>query len=81
MFPFTLSVVAQDSIILRVVLSSSELSEEQIASFEEANPDIQIELIDWHTFSYDTAVALDEAPDVMRVQATDMPQLVEDGLV
>jgi hypothetical protein len=33
-----------------------ELPEEQIASFEEANPDIQIELINWHTFSYDTAL-------------------------
>jgi multiple sugar transport system substrate-binding protein len=79
---FSLSVEAQDIITtLRVVSLPYELSEDEIASFEEANPDIKIELLDWQTFSYDTAVALGEIPDVMRVQATDMPALVQEGLV
>jgi len=81
LFLFSISVQAQEIITLRVVSSDSELTEAEIANFEEANPDIRIELIDWNGFSYDTAVALGEIPDILRVQATDMPQLVRDGIL
>lgn len=72
---------SQSPVTLQVVLLPSELTDEEIANFEAANPNIQIELVDWSTFSFDVAIALDEVPDIMRVQATDMQQLVQDGYV
>lgn len=77
----TLNTFSQESqiITLRVVLQEGELSEEEIALFEVSNPDIHIEYINAAEFSYDIAFLLEQLPDVIRVQASDIPTLVREG--
>jgi multiple sugar transport system substrate-binding protein len=79
----SINTLSQDSgvVTLRIVLLEGELVEEEIALFEAANPDIRIEHIDAREFSYDMAFLLEQLPDVIRVQASDIPMLVRDGKI
>jgi multiple sugar transport system substrate-binding protein len=72
---------AQEPVTLRVMTLEHELTPESIASFEVANPDIQIELVSSDSFALDLAVATGDMPDVLRVGADQVPQLVREDLL
>lgn len=88
LLPFLVApIFAQEPVVIYVMTDSRELNAEEIAAFETENPDIHVELID--TLAIDvpltstlmTALEVGNIPDLVRVQADDMPALVEQGLL
>lgn len=72
-------VSAQEPVTIWVMTQDNELSDEDIAEFEAANPDIQIEFTNIDGFNFDLAVATGDMPDVVRVNSTQMFGLVAGG--
>jgi multiple sugar transport system substrate-binding protein len=79
---------AQDKTVIRAWTGSSspvenEFKEAQIAAFEEANPDIDVELLiapDYGT-QLQTAFASGDYPEVFTVGQFDFPTLVDSGVI
>lgn len=84
----SLSAVAQEPIIIRMWTSSSspvenEFKEQQIAAFEEANPDIDVELLispDYGT-QIQTAFGSGDYPEVFSVGQFEFPTLADSGVI
>ncbi len=82
------SVSAQDPIVLRVWTGSSspaedEFKQAQFAAFEEANPNVDLEVLispDYGT-QIQAAFASGDYPDVFTVGQFDLPSLVDSGLL
>jgi multiple sugar transport system substrate-binding protein len=76
-----LSVMAQDQITLRVMIGANELSEDEIAAFEAANPDIIIERSEWDEIAFNATLAAGTPPDVFRTNASALRTQVARGIV
>lgn len=82
------AVSAQDKTVIRAWTGSSspvenEFKEAQVAAFEEANPDIDVELLiapDYGT-QLQTAFASGDYPEVFTVGQFDFPSLVDSGVI
>lgn len=74
-------VFAQEPVTIRVMTQSLELSPEQIAAFEAANPDINVELIEIDQLVVDMSIASGDVPDLLRMYASTVPSYVQQGLL
>lgn len=73
---------AQTPVTIRVYTQLNELSKDEIASFEKANPDIKIDFTDMSamaSFNQDLAISSGDLPDVMRVGPTTASEMVQSG--
>ncbi|WP_274650903.1 ABC transporter substrate-binding protein [Paenibacillus humicola] len=68
-------------VTIKLTFTSGEISKEQIAEFEKANPGIKIQQVDADYNKLMTMVAAGSAPDIIRIYAaTELPNYVMKGL-
>lgn len=73
--------LAQAPVTLRVMTKHAELTPEQIAAFEAENPDIHLEFIEYDQFTLNVSIMSGDVPDVLRIQANELPGYVENEVV
>lgn len=68
-------------VTVKLTFTAGEISKEQIAEFEKANPDIKIEQIDADYNKLMTMIAANDTPDIIRTfAATELPNYVMKGI-
>jgi multiple sugar transport system substrate-binding protein len=70
------TVASGGSAVVRVMMQRAEFSEDQQKAFEDANSDIKLEFIESDMTTLFAAAAAGNPPDIIRVQAPDIPQLI-----
>jgi multiple sugar transport system substrate-binding protein len=66
---------------LIVMTIPRELTNEEIAAFEKDNPDIRLKVVEYSQQLFELGIASDDMPDLFRVEAKQLPGLVNEGLV
>lgn len=66
---------------LTVMTTRRELTDEEIAAFREDNPDIRIKVVENFPQLFELGIATGDMPDVFRVDARQIPDLVNKGLL
>ena len=66
---------------LGVMLPTNELSDEQVAEFEAANPDIKLVRVENDVTVLNAMLAAGTPPDIIRASAFDVPRYVQQGIL
>jgi multiple sugar transport system substrate-binding protein len=70
------AVASGDASLVRIMIGRNEFSEDQQKQFEEANKDIKLEFVEVDMTTLFASAAAGNPPDIIRVQAPDVPQLI-----
>ena len=70
-----------EQIELSVMLPTNELSDEQMADFEAANPDIKLVRVENEVTVLNAMLAADTPPDIIRASAFEIPRYVQQGIL
>lgn len=66
---------------LVVMTTHRELTSEEVAAFQNDNPDIRLKVVENIPQLFELGVATGDMPDLFRVEARQIPALVKDGLL